>query len=250
VLAGTNGEGPSLSAKEKLALCESAANLSWGSLVLGVATPSLEEAAEMVRHAPSAGADALLLMAPYYFSGVRQDDLASWFLAVLDEAKAPVIIYNFPKMAGVELSGELLQALSAHERFSGVKDSSGQRENLQKYKKSVPNHPLFVGDETLLLEALKAGWTGTISGAANVVPAHLAHIVAAWHEGRRDEAAVAHERLALVLKAIRSAPQPATNKAFLYQKGLLAQPTARLPLHHETAQVEPVLDAERELKAD
>jgi 4-hydroxy-tetrahydrodipicolinate synthase len=96
-----------------------------------------------------------------------------------------------------------------------------------------PKH-LFVGDETLLLDALTKGWTGTISGAANCVPQWLSQIVA-----NRDEAKF---QIALpVIKAIRSQPQPATNKAVLHALGVIATPHPRLPL--KAADPTPVLEA-------
>lgn len=226
VLAGTNGEGPSLSAVEKRDLIRDAVPLAGSlELILGISTPSSDEAVWLCKQAHSAGAAGVLLMAPGYFREATAAGIEAWFRFVMDRSPSPIFVYNFPKRTGIELSPELLGSLSTHERFAGVKDSSGERSNLSAYRQAVPNHPLFVGDETLLWDALRAGWTGSISGAANVVPSWLARVIA-----EHPEADTRFELLLPVLEAIRKAPQPGTHKALLHRWGILPSPDLRLPL--------------------
>lgn len=232
VLAGTNGEGPSLSAVEKRDLVREAQPLRGGlELVLGIATPSLDEAVWLAKRAAEFGAIGVLVMPPGYFRMVEAEGIRAWFLRLMDASPLPVIAYNFPRMTGITLDADLLASLASHQRFAGVKDSSGERDNLGAYRRAIPQGKLlFVGDERLLLEALRAGWTGTISGAANVVPVWLAEVVRLWHAADPEGAEAKFDLVLPAIEAIRGLPQPAGNKALLHRLGLLDGREPRLPL--------------------
>jgi len=225
VLAGTNGEGPSLSAVEKRDLLRSAAKCCGSlKLVLGIATPSLDEARWSCEQAAKSGAAAVLVMPPSYFRAATEEGILEWFVALADESPCPVIAYNFPKMTGFTMSESFVEQLAKHENVIGFKDSSGDRPNLDAYRRAVPEGKnLFPGDETLLWDSLQVGWTGTISGAANCVPQWLSKVV----EERSEEK---FEVLLPVIRAIRSQVQPAANKAVLHALGVIATPHPRLPL--------------------
>ena len=125
------------------------------------------------------------------------------------------------------MSAAFVADLAGHERVIGFKDSSGERANIESYRRAVPEGKnLFVGDETLLLDTLLAGWTGTISGAANCVPQWLAKVVADLDEAK-------FKVLLPVIQAIRAQRQPAANKAVLHALGVIASPSPRLPLEPE-----------------
>lgn len=231
VLAGTNGEGPSLSAPEKRDLLRDATPARGRlGLVLGVSTSSLEEARWSTRQAAALGADGVLLMPPSYFREAPDDAIADWLEAVVADSPADVVVYNFPQRAGRAIPPETVARLARLERFVGVKDSSGDPANLPAYRQAIGDGRVaLVGDETLLLEALRHGWSGTISGAANVLAPWLCAIVAEWSESR--ESAEAKFELALpCIRLLRSHPQPALSKALLHAMGVLPNPAVRLPL--------------------
>lgn len=233
VLAGTNGEGPSLSATEKRDLIREAIPVRGKlDIVLGVATSSLEEAVWLCNQAEKAGAVAGLVMPPSYFRDAGDDGIVAWFKALLDRTGIPVLVYNFPQRTGIVITPEMLASIALCEGFAGVKDSSGARENLSGYASALQGSGklLYVGNETLLLDALRAGWTGTISGAANVMPYALAHIIEDWTHGSFETAEVKF-RLALpAVELLRGSPQPATNKALLKEIGVIPSSAVRLPL--------------------
>jgi 4-hydroxy-tetrahydrodipicolinate synthase len=234
VLAGTNGEGPSLSAIEKRDLVREAMPLRGKlDIILGVATSSLEEGVWSCNQAMKAGAVAALVMAPSYFREASEDGIVEWFLAMMDRTDMPVIIYNFPQRTGITISSEMLARVSQHERFAGVKDSSGSRENLSDYAGVLKgsNKALYVGNETLLLEALENGWTGTISGASNVMSSPLSSIVSDWHNDQRESAEAKFAIALPAIEALRGKPQPATNKGLLADIGVLPSAAVRLPLN-------------------
>lgn len=229
-MAGTNGEGPSLSAPEKRDLLAVAAPLRGKlDLVLGIATPSLDEATWLCKRAADHGA-ACLVMPPGYFRNVSETGIRDWFLRLLDASPAPILAYNFPKMTGVVLSPELLRALAGHPRMAGIKDSSGERENLTAYAQVLPGHAKYVGDETLLVDALECGWSGTISGASNVIPEWTSAIVGDWTAGQSESARAKFDLALPAIEAIRAGPQPVLNKALLHRLGILERPDPRLPL--------------------
>jgi 4-hydroxy-tetrahydrodipicolinate synthase len=231
VLAGTNGEGPSLSATEKRDLVRGAVPIGHElglQIILGVATPSLDEATWLCRQAGQSGAEAVLLMPPGYFREASEEGLEAWFNAVMDASPLDILIYNFPKRAGISISCELMGRLAQHPKMAGLKDSSGEVQNLPGYRSVLPAEKvLYVGDETLLLQALDHGWTGTISGAANLIPRWLSQIATEEDLASRE---VKFQMVLPALKAIRTTPQPAGNKMILKRLGVLERDDVKLPL--------------------
>ena len=130
VLAGTNGEGPSLSAVEKRDLVRIAVPIFPDlKIVAGIATPSLEEAIWLSNQAQKAGAAAALVMPPGYFREVGEDGIAKWFEVLFDSTDLPILVYNFPQRTGIEITTSLISRLSEHPRMIGLKDSSGNEAN-------------------------------------------------------------------------------------------------------------------------
>ena len=250
VLAGTNGEGPSLSALEKRDFVKAAVSLSDGlDIILGVSTPSLDEAKWLCKQTHNAGGTAVLLMPPGYFRDASEEGIAKWFESVLDSSPSPILIYNFPKRTGFTLSPELMARLARHERMIGLKDSSGNRENVATYAQALAGTGklMFVGDETLLIETLKHGWSGTISGSANVIPVWLSQIVSEWTTNP-ESAETKFSLIMPALEAIRSSPQPGANKRLLAELGVLPSFDVRLPLESPTIErVQVALDIVRRL---
>jgi 4-hydroxy-tetrahydrodipicolinate synthase len=229
VLAGTNGEGPSLSAIEKRDLCRN--GVAWGGkldIILGIATPSLEEAIWSSNQAGKTGAKAVLVMPPSYFRSATEEGILQWFLRLADATETPILAYNFPKMTGFTMKAEFLTRLAEHPTIIGFKDSSGEQQNLIAYRQAIPPEKLlFVGAETLLAKALEAGWTGTISGAANCIPDWLGRVVEEWGQ---ESATVVFDQILPIIEAIRSLPQPAGNKDVLHRLGVIESSAPRLPL--------------------
>ena len=220
VLAGTTGEGPSLTSFERRGLVRTAVPLAHGLPVWPcVATPSLEEALWLAKEAAKAGAAGVLLMPPFFH---RDLDPTPWLRAFLDRSPLDAILYHFPRFAPPVPAA----ALADHPRVVGLKDSSGDRDNLARFAAALPGRRLFVGDETLLGAALEAGWAGSISGAANVLCRELSGALA--DEGESRDAKL--ELLLPRLREIRSTPQPMGHKRTLVERGILDRPDVRLPL--------------------
>jgi 4-hydroxy-tetrahydrodipicolinate synthase len=238
VVAGTNGEGPSLSAPAKRDLLKAAMRFR-GTLdvVLGIATPSLDEARWLAKCAADADADALLVMPPFYFRGASERGILDWFERFATDCQLPILVYNFPKMTGITFSEESLQRLGALPNVVGAKDSSGEADNLTMYKRAMPKHRLYVGDETLLISALEQGWSGTISGVANVLARWLSQIVHDWNRAdaskdpaSRESVRAKFELVLPLIQSLRACPQPATHKAILTELGILSSAYVLPPL--------------------
>lgn len=233
VLAGTNGEGPSLSAVEKRDLVRAAVPIFPDlKIIIGIATPSLDEAVWLANQSLKAGAVAGLVMAPSYFRDASEEGIARWFESLMDQTELPVLVYNFPQRTGIELNAPMMSRLAKHPRMIGLKDSSGYEANISGYAKALQEQgkSMFVGDETLLWKALEAGWSGTISGAANCIPAWLAVVVEEYFAGNQESAQVKFELALKGIRPLRGVPQPATNKAVLHKIGILPHADLRLPL--------------------
>ena len=220
LVGGTTGEGPSLTSFEKRDLIRAAVPLAHGLPIwLGVATPSLEEAVWLSREAAKSGAAGILLMPPFFY---RDLDPTPWLREVLNRSSAEVLLYHFPRFA----PAVPVEALADHPRFVGLKDSSGARENLAAFASALPGKKLYVGDETLLSSALAQGWSGTISGAANVLCRELAGAVQDEGESRETKL----ELLLPKLREIRSTSQPMGHKRTLVERGIIDRADVRLPL--------------------
>jgi len=174
LVGGTTGEGPSLTSFEKRDLIRHAVAVSGGlPIYLGIATTALNEALWLSHEAGKAGAAGVLVMPPFFH---RDLDPTPWLRAFLERSTADALLYNFPRYSPA-LSAPMLVSLADCDRLIGVKDSSGAAENPPAFAAALPGRRLLVGDETLLGPALAAGWSGTISGAANVLCRDLAAAV-------------------------------------------------------------------------
>lgn len=230
LMAGTTGEGPSLSAVERRDFLREAVRQSGGLPIIGAtASSSFEEVVWLCRQAGDAGAVAMLVMPPSFFREASEAGIVAWFRAVMDRSPLPIMLYNFPKRTGVTLTASIVGQLSEHPMMLGLKDSSGEVSNLMALSEVAPGKALFVGDETLLLDAMAAGWSGTFSGGANSMGKWLVQVFAEW-EGNRESAETKFALILPTLKVLRSAPQPGTHKRILHTQGILPTPTLRLPL--------------------
>jgi len=228
VLAGTNGEGPSLGIREKKRLVREASR-SGLTLIIGVNTSAAEDAIATLCEAAEEDAQAGLVMPPSYFREAVDAGLERWYTRVLDGSPIPLLAYNLPARTGVSVSYELLRRLGPHERLAGIKDSSGEVANLAGYAEALSGleKSLFVGNELLLRAALEAGWSGSISGAANVIGAELVRAMRAWQGPDADAAFGLADR---ALKLLRGPAQPGANKALLALMGRIASDEVAPPL--------------------
>ena len=172
LILGTNGEFPSFSLDERRAVAEAAAAADSGlDLILGVGSCSLPEVLVMVDLASSLGYRAVLCPPPFYFRSAPARGIAAFFLEVLERASLPVLLYHIPQVTGVAISDEVLDLLGGHESLNGVKDSTGDPDELLRLTQRFAAGCYLVGNDRLVTACVEAGGSGSISAAASVAPA-------------------------------------------------------------------------------
>jgi 4-hydroxy-tetrahydrodipicolinate synthase len=180
LVLGTNGDFPSFSLAERIAVAETAAAAGDGMhLMLGVGSCALPEVMTMLDVAARCGYEAVLCPPPFYFRGATAGGLAAFFREVLDASSVPVLLYHIPQVTGVPISEKILDQLEGHERLAGVKDSSGDPDELARLCRRFRDRAYIVGSDRLVTACLAAGGRGSISAAASVAP----RLVNAVHRG-------------------------------------------------------------------
>jgi 4-hydroxy-tetrahydrodipicolinate synthase len=238
VACGTTGETPTLSADEcerLIALTvETAAERSPGDRVpvlAGTGTNDTAATVRATRRAAELGADAALVVAPYY-NRPDQRMLEAHFRAVADDGGLPIVVYNVPSRTGSNVNAETFLQLAEHPRIVGVKEASGNLEQIARICRNRPaDVAVLAGDDAWTLPVLALGGDGVVSVASNEIPGEVASLCAAagasdWREARRI-----HERwLPLFLANFEGAPNPVPVKAALALMGVLERDVVRPPL--------------------
>jgi 4-hydroxy-tetrahydrodipicolinate synthase len=174
---GTTGEGVSVgtSGREQVLGALAVAGIKGEKVVYCIAASSIHEAVVQGRMAAEFDCRSLLLTPPFYFKGVNDDGVFSWFAAVLQKlgsAARNVILYNIPSVTQVSLSVELIQRLKYEFPgvIAGVKDSSGDWSYTKRLLAAHGDLAILIGDERYLAEGVRRGGQGAISGLANICP--------------------------------------------------------------------------------
>jgi 4-hydroxy-tetrahydrodipicolinate synthase len=248
VPVGTTGETATLSHEEHRRVVELCVRTARGRVpvVAGAGSNSTAEAIELVRHAKTIGADAALVVTPYY-NRPNQEGLYAHYAAINDAVQLPVLVYNVPGRTGVDISNEVLARLSKLPNIVGVKDATGDlaRASLQRLQ-CGEDWVMLSGDDPTALGYMAHGGHGCISVTANVAPEACANFFNDCLSGQWPGALQAQDRLIRLHKALFSDASPAPTKFALAHLGLCTE-EARLPIVPASeASRREVLDAMRE----
>ena len=182
VIVGTTGESATLDVSEHVQVIENAVKIADARIhiIAGTGANSTKEAIYLTNSASSAGADAALLVTPYY-NRPSQEGLYKHYSLIADEVDLPQILYNVPSRTGCDLLTETVMRLAPHENIVGLKDATGDltrlEETLSKLKVLEENNfMLYSGDDPTATQFMLNGGSGTISVTANVVPSLIAEI--------------------------------------------------------------------------
>ena len=238
VPCGTTGESPTLTSDERerliAATVEVARERASRDRILVVAGTGTNDTATTVRatqRAAELGADAALVVAPYYN---RPDGrmLEAHFRAVADDGGLPIVVYNVPSRTGSNVDAGTFLRLAEHPRVIGVKEASGNLDQIATICRDRPRHvSVLAGDDAWTLPVLAMGGDGVVSVASNEVPGELVALCAAARAGDWDAARRIHERwLPLFQGNFRGAPNPVPVKAAMTLMGLLDSDAVRGPL--------------------
>ena len=238
VPCGTTGESPTLSPAERERLIAIAVELRderpWrrrATVIAGTGTNDTAATIRATRRAAELGADAALVVAPYY-NRPDQRMLEAHFRAVADEGGLPVVVYNVPGRTGTNVEAETFLRLAEHPRIAAVKEASGNIEQIARICRDRPaGVAVLSGDDVATLAVLALGGDGVVSVASNEIPGEMAALCRAGLGGDLRGARRLHERwLPLLLANFRGAPSPVPVKAALALMGLLPTDRLRAPL--------------------
>jgi 4-hydroxy-tetrahydrodipicolinate synthase len=238
VPCGTTGESPTLTETERerliaatVEVASERASRARVRVVAGTGTNDTAATIRATRRAATPGADAALVVAPYYN---RPDArmLEAHYRAVADEGDLPIVVYNVPSRTGANVDADTFLRLAEHPRVVAVKEASGNLEQIARMCRDRPRDvAVLAGDDAWTLPILALGGDGVVSVASNEVPGELVSLCAAALAGDWDGARRIHERwLPLFLGNFRGGPNPVPVKAALRLMGLLESDMVRAPL--------------------
>ena len=231
IVAGTTGEGSTLSGEEHARLITLAVATVKGRVPVIAGTGSNDTAAAIrkTRAACEAGADGVLLVTPYY-TKTTQRSLIAHYRAIADASEKPCILYNVPGRTGLNMLPETVAALADHPRIAAVKEASGNISQVARIRRLCGDQvAIYSGNDDQTLPMLSLGALGVISVASNVLPREMSELCALWFAGKTREAEKAQLRLLDVMNALMSETNPIPVKAACARMGY-GKNEVRLPL--------------------
>jgi 4-hydroxy-tetrahydrodipicolinate synthase len=182
-MLGTTGEANSFSAKERMALLEAtvAGGISPDRLLPGTGVAAFTETVELTRHALSIGVTSVVMLPPFYYKGVSDDGVFAAYSEVIQrvaDARLRVVLYHIPQFSAVPISHDVIARLIAAypQTVTGIKDSSGELDNMTAMVERFPGFSVLAGADPLLLPLLRAGGAGCITATSNLAARDLAFI--------------------------------------------------------------------------
>ena len=231
VPVGTTGESPTLSHEEHMGVTEACIEVVQGQIpvIAGTGSNSTEEAIMLQRHAKAAGADAGLVVTPYY-NKPTQAGLRAHYTAIADAVDLPIIIYNIPGRSVIDMSVETMAGLARHANIAGVKDATADLVRpLATRLACGADFCQMSGEDATVVPFLAQGGHGCISVTANIAPEDCARLHTAWQAGDMAMVAEINERLLPVHDALFCEASPGPVKYAAELMGLCAG-ELRLPL--------------------
>lgn len=231
VLCGTTGESPTLSDCEKLEIFRRCARYAGGrcKILAGTGSNDTQHAVALSAAAEAAGADALLVVSPYY-NKATADGLLTHYSAIAGAVHIPVIVYNVPSRTGVDIPVSVYRELSKIPNIAGVKEASTDMGKISKIRAICPDSfALWSGNDDLTAPILALGGQGVISVLSNVLPEQTQALARAALDGDFDTAADLQLRLLPLTEALFREVNPIPVKAAMKLVGYDCG-TCRLPL--------------------
>ncbi len=229
---GSNGEFFVCSAEEKIAFSKFVIEKVAGRVPVYVGTGacSTAEAIEMSKQAEAIGADALSVINPY-FMGISDDQLKNYFAMVAESVNIPVMLYNIPKCTGKNISPEVVAEVAKIDNVKGVKDSSGNMDNLQGYIDAAKGNDVdvLVGSDGKISAAHAMGAAGAVAGTANLITKVVCDLWKALDAGYTAEAEHLQAEIEPIRDVLHLGSTPQTLKRSLELAGYEVGP-ARYPV--------------------
>lgn len=238
VICGTTGESPTLSDQEKLELFRRSKAYVGNRcrIIAGTGSNDTSHAIRLSKAARDAGADALLVVTPYY-NKATPEGLIAHYSAIAASVDIPLILYNVPSRTGVDTPVAVYQALSMIPNIAGVKEASSDIVKIGKIRASCPNLPIYSGNDDQIVPVMALGGKGVISVLSNVMPVKTQAMAKAALDGDFDTAADLQLRLLPLIQALFCEVNPIPVKAAMamlgYDCGDCRLPLTTLSQDHE-----------------
>ena len=232
VVMGSNGEFVTLTPEEKVQVMEAARKAIPGDklMIAGTGCQSTKETMELTNTAAKIGADAALILPPFYYKKLMTlDVLVKHFFTIADSSPIPILVYNMPACTGIDLDEETILSLSEHENIIGLKDSSGSIVKIGALNNKLPGFQILAGSGSFLVPALSVGAVGGVLALANMAPLYCLQLVEHFTAGRIAEARELQNSMIPVNNAITGRWGVPALKAALDHLGLYGGPV-RPPL--------------------
>lgn len=231
IAAGTTGEPATMSWEEHLAVIRRVVEKvdHRVPVIAGTGSNSTSEAVYAAKHSKEFGADAQLVVTPYY-NKTSQEGLVAHFNAVADAATLPVIVYNVPSRTGINIAPATLQRICKHENVIAVKEANSDvAEAMEKIRLCGDDVAFYSGNDDLIVPLMAMGYQGVISVLSNVMPKETSEMTRLALEGKNREAAAMQLKLLPFINALFSETSPIPCKAAMAMMGKCEE-ELRLPL--------------------
>lgn len=233
VPVGTTGESPTLDHDEHQEVIAMAVELAAGRVpvIAGTGSNSTREAVSLTCAAEKAGAQAALLVAPYY-NKPSQHGLLAHYRAIAESVTIPLVLYSIPGRCGIEIGVDTVVALAEScANIRCIKEAGGSVERVNQLRSALPeDFQILSGDDSLTLPFLSAGAVGVISVASNLVPDIVIELVASWRAGHPREALALQKKYYPLFRDLFVESNPVPIKFALARAGIIESPEVRLPL--------------------
>lgn len=237
VPCGTTGESPTLSDQEHLQVIKSTVEVLNGKIpvIAGTGANSTQEALELTKKADQAGADAFLLVAPYY-NKPSQEGLFAHFSALAECTEKPIVLYSIPSRCGIEISTSTISRLyEKHPNICALKEAGGRSAKVSETVCALGDEFIVLsGDDGLTLPFIACGAKGVISVASNIIPNIVANLVNLALNDNYSEARMLHLKNFQLFNDIFIEPNPVPIKTLMHQNNLISSSEVRLPLTQPT----------------
>lgn len=230
-VCGTTGENATLTDPEHKRLIRHAVECAAGRVpvIAGTGSNDTNHAIEMSKYACDAGADALLVVTPYY-NKASQEGLIKSYTAIADSVNKPLVLYNVPFRTCVDLSPSTCEALSHHPNIVALKEASPSLSKaIQTLHLCGDKLDIYAGSDELTLPMLAVGGLGVVSVLSNLIPEKMCALCSAWFDGKTKEAASLQTELCPLMSAMFCDISPVPLKYAMSLTGLCAE-DVRLPL--------------------
>lgn len=238
---GSNGEFHVIRQQEKIEFAKRVVEMVDHRVPVfaGPGACSTQETIETAKAMEAAGVDALSVISPYFVQPT-DEELYEHFKAVAESVKIPIILYNIPRLTGVNINSTVFERLTALDNVAGIKDSSRNIENLQSYIDVAKKKGLavLVGSDGIIAQGYRMGATGAITGMSNVIPKLMTDMFKALVEKRDEEADKLQEEVNVIRDVNRLATMPSVLKRALELGNIAEAGPARKPVFETTPELD------------